>query len=146
MNRTKCGLLTRGAERELVQVCFSDDHRAGFAQALHRNRIPFRHVTRADFGRCGCRLSSDVDEILDRDRHSVERTAIDAAPSFVVDHLCRGARAGLVDENECVRPLAVLGDCGEALLQEARGGDRWRGHASKTTVAWPRRQACGDVP
>jgi hypothetical protein len=91
------------------------------------------------------RLAGDIYEIFDRDRDSMQWTSIDPSSAFLVDGVCGGARPGFIDENERVGPCAMFGDCGEALLDQCRGGNR-RCHVHKATVAWARRQACGDVP
>ena len=145
MHGAECRFLARGAERELMEVCLSDQNRARVAEALHDHRISLRDMTRPNLGRGRRRLAGDIYEIFDRDRDSVQWTSIDASPAFVVDGMCGGARPGFIDENERVGPRAMFGDCGEALFDQRCGGNR-RCHVRKATVAWARRQARGDVP
>ena len=144
VHRAECRFLARGAQRELMEVCLSDQNGTRLAEPFHHHGISLRDMTRPNLGRGRCRLAGDIYEIFDRDRHSVQRTSIDASPPFLVDGVCGGACAGFIDENERVGPCAMFGDGGKALLDQCRGRNR-RCHVCKATVAWARRQACGDV-
>jgi len=141
----ECRFLARRAERELMEVRLSDQNGTRVAEALYDDCISLRDMTGPNLGRSRRRLAGDIYEIFDRDRDAVQWTSIDASPAFVVDGMSGGTRPSLIDENERVCPRPMFGDCGEALLNQVCGGNR-RCHVHKATVAWARRQACGDVP
>src|SRR5207248_824029 len=95
---------------------------AGVAQSLDDGGVACGDVAGPNARGGGRWLASHVDEILDRDRHAVQRTAIDAAAAFLVDRTGHGARALGVDKDERVGTRAVLGDGGEACVDTFGGG------------------------
>ena len=82
-DRTERGLVAGRAERELVQVRFADDDRPGVAQPAHDGCVRRRGACR--HSRPGRRRRArDIDEILDRDRDAVQRSAIPPARDLAV--------------------------------------------------------------
>ena len=60
--------------RELVEIGLADDDRAGAPQPRHASRVPCRPVG-ISFACRGGRQAFDVDVVLDRDRHAMQRQA-----------------------------------------------------------------------
>ena len=65
-----------GAEGELVQVRLADDHRARLAQLADDGGVFVRHVVGHDLGAGRCPDALRRAEVLDADRHAVQRPAI----------------------------------------------------------------------
>lgn len=120
VHRAERRLLARRAQRELVEIRFADDDRAGFAKSRDHRRIARGDVLASNVRRGGRGLAGDVDQVLDRDRNAVHRAAVYAAPLFVVRGLRGSTCAGFVDEDEGVGAAAMFGDRGEAGFNELR--------------------------
>ena len=82
------GVHRGGTRRELVRVAFADDDRARFFQLSHALGIRCRHVIREET-RPLCREDArGIDDVLDADRHAVQRAAVVAALNLTF-RLCR---------------------------------------------------------
>jgi len=99
-----------------VEIGFSENYRACFAQARDDRGILFGNVSGTHSRGRTRGLAGDIDEILDRNGHAMQWTAVDSAATFFVERTRCGARALGVDSDERVCPLAVLGDGGKAQL------------------------------
>src|SRR5271165_4034721 len=66
---------TRPADGELVRAEFAHDDGAGFAQLADADGILFGDVVDEDFRVPGGRQAGDIDDVLDADRNSVQRTS-----------------------------------------------------------------------
>ena len=116
-------VLVRGAERELVQVRLADDDGAGLAQLRDRRRVATGDVALAHARRRSRRRAPDVEEILDRHRHAVQRTAVVSGRQLAVRLARLPPRLVRHDEDERVQARVVGLDAPQALL-----GDLLRRH------------------
>jgi hypothetical protein len=67
-----------------VQIRFPENHRACVAQARDHGGIPVRNVS-ATHSRCRRGgLAGDIDEILDRNGHAVQRATVDSTAALFV--------------------------------------------------------------
>ena len=83
--RTERRVLVRRAEGELVQVGLADEHRAGLPQVARSTGAScVGDVALAHARRRRRRRARDVEEVLDRDRHAVQRSAVVAGGELAV--------------------------------------------------------------
>ncbi len=68
-----------------MKIRFPDENRAGLSQQRDRGAVAIGHVPFADARRRGRRHATDVKDVLDRDRHAVERTSIATGGEFRVE-------------------------------------------------------------
>ena len=120
-HRTEGGVLVRRAERELVQVGLADEHRAGRAQPRRDDRRRRRDVPAPHARRRGGRRPAKIDQILERDRHAVQRAAVAAGGNLLIGGARLRARLVGQHGDEGVDRRIALGDAREAAF-----GDRFR--------------------
>src|SRR6266699_4717992 len=121
--RTERRVLARGPERELVQVGFADEHGAGLAEMRKGRRVTPGNVPIAH-PRCRRRWNAaQVEQILDRDRYTMERAAIVAGCDFAVGFTRLPSRFIGQHGNEGVQPRIVGGDLPEAVVRDLLRGD-----------------------
>ena len=77
-------VLVGRAERELVQVGLADEHRAGLRRCAIAGASRLRDMAVAHARRGGRRRAADVEQILDRDRHAVQRSAVVAGGELAI--------------------------------------------------------------
>src|SRR5207245_10946969 len=77
-------ILAGDAEGELVQVLFSQDHRAGRLQMADHRGVELRHVVAQDGRAHGRRYTGEIEKILDPDRDTVQWAAPAAAANVVL--------------------------------------------------------------
>jgi hypothetical protein len=112
-DRAEAGVLAGGAEGELVQVRPADQHRTGGAQPGDERSVRARPSIVERTRSRGVRHAGLINQVLERDRNAVERTAITAGGQLAVGRVGGLTRGGFVDEREGVRGLAVPGNRGE---------------------------------
>ncbi len=117
-------------ERELVQVGLADEHRAGLAQVGDRRRIAFGDVAVAHARRRGRRHAADVEQVLDRDRHAVQRTAVVAGGQLLIGLARLPQRLVGHHEDERVQPRVVGLDAAQASFGDAHRGELPRPQAA----------------
>ena len=122
-NGTERGVLARRAERELVEIGLANQHGARMPQLRDDRRIRGCDVPLAYPRRRRRRDARDVDQILDGDRHAVQRTAIAAGGELAIRDLRIAARLLRHHGNERVEPRLQLRDAAEALFGEFARGD-----------------------
>src|SRR5262245_5474299 len=120
-----------------MQVGFSNDHRAGFAQSRDNGCVAIGDMPGAYSRSRTGGLAGDIDEILDRDRHAVKWATGDATATLFVDRTRGVAGAVSVDMDKRVCPLAVLGDGRKALFDLVDGSDHQERKAQ--VIARPQR-------
>ena len=118
--RTERRVLVRRAERELVQVGLADEHRAGLPQMGDGRRVALGDVALAHARRRGGRRAADVEQILDRDRHAVQRSAVVAGGELAVGVARLLPRLVGHDQDEGVQPRVVRLDPPQALVGDLR--------------------------
>ncbi|GBD18150.1 hypothetical protein HRbin27_00642 [bacterium HR27] len=103
---------------ELREARLADDDRAGRSQTFDDRCIVLRDTTGQD-GRAGsCRDTGHVDQVLEGDRKTVERSAVDAACQLGVSSLGFGQRLVGEDDLKGVQCRVAFGDPLECLLDE----------------------------
>jgi len=95
---------------ELVEIGLANDEGAGSSQARHRGRIVGRVEAESRTGRRG-RQAGDVDIVLDREGHAVERQ-IFVARGF--ERLGLGQHLGFVAQGDEQRRIGVGADAGKS--------------------------------
>jgi hypothetical protein len=100
----------------------ADNHRAGLAQPGDDGRAGRGDVAVPHPGRGGRGHATDVDQILERNRHAVQRAAIEPGGALTVGLLRLASRFVGHDEDEGVQPRLIAIDLREASLDEIAGG------------------------
>ena len=81
---TERGLFARRAVRDLVQIGLAEQHSASLPEVRNDRRVAAGDMPFAYAGRgCG-RHASDIDQVLDRDGHTVERTVVPACRDIAI--------------------------------------------------------------
>src|SRR5262249_50443884 len=80
------------ASGEFVEVELAEQHRAGVGKALPKCAIEIRDELGEDFRARGRANTASVAEVLERDGHSVKRSAPIAGGDFLLGPFCSGAR------------------------------------------------------
>ena len=108
--RAERGFVVRRAECKLVEVGLADDHRPRIARPDDHVRVARGDVAFADAGGRRGRRARHVEEILDRDRDAVQRSAVAARRQLAIE-IRRLPRRGVAhDQDERVQPRVVLVD------------------------------------
>ncbi len=157
----KRALRCRTAERPLVHRELTEDHRARVVQPSRDEGVARRHVVGEELRAARHPHAGDGDQVLQRNRHAVERTAAPAPLAFGVGGLC--ARQRLIGHHRDVRAqhAVVPLDPAEILLGRLDGrhvtprervahaaqieiGDGYRhGSSSGVGTSARRRSRCG---
>ena len=121
----------RAADGEFVRRELAHDDGAGAAQPRHAHRIGRRDIVDQDLRMAGRRQARDIDDVLDADRHAMQRTAQAARRDLGFGGPGRVHRRLAVEPDEDVQLRVEPGDA----LQQRRhqldrrefaGGDRLR--------------------
>ena len=115
-----------GRVGELVGIRFSEHHRTGLAQGADEGGVPGHRRGVVAAGAATGRHAGDVDDVLDRDRDPVERSAVPTRAKLAVEALGLGAGLLAGDVNERIEAGAESIDAPETGVDEfaARDGAR----------------------
>ena len=119
-------VLARGAEGELVEVALADQDRAGSSEPSHHRRVPSRRGAPRDPRGGGRRNPGEVDQVLDRHRYPVQRSAVAAGGDLLVGPV--GVDPGAVAEHRRERPQGgvAVGDAVECRVDHLAHPDLTR--------------------
>ena len=121
----------RAADREFVRRQLAQHDRAGAAQPRDADRVGGRDIVDQDLGMAGRRQAGDIDDVLDADRHAVQRAARPARHDLGLGGPGRVHRRLGVEPDEDmqlrVEPLDALQQRRRQLdRRQLAGGDRPR--------------------
>ena len=146
------GVLGRRAHRELVHVRLAEDDHAPALQPLDHRGVVRRTPPLEDLRPAGRGRTPHREDVLQRQRHSGERTQRLAVGARAVDRICLGERELAVDVQEGVDGLVGALDAVEVRLATSRAdtsppaidrGDLGGARGSVRSLTAPPRPGCG---
>src|SRR5262249_8156448 len=108
---------------EFVEVRFAENDGAGLPETLDHRRVSSCEVTLAHVRRGSRQLPSDVDQVLNGDRHPVKGPTVDATTTLLIRRASRGARGHGLGVDEGVGAGTVFGERGKAGFEAVDCGE-----------------------